>query len=49
MAKKLTLQQKEERGRTRMRKIAKMDPISKTTLLDIVVPTKNKNPRKYVE
>ena len=45
---KLTGQQKEEQGRTKMRKIAKMDPISKSTLLNKPVPSKNKNPGKYV-
>ena len=49
MAKKLTAQQKAERGRTKMRKIAKMDPISKSTLLNRPVPTKNKKPGRYVE
>ena len=52
MAKKLTAQQKAERGRTRERQIAKMDPFSKSTIRgknSLPIPSKNKNPRKYVE
>jgi len=49
MAKKLTAQQKAERGRTKMRKIAKMDPFSKSTILNRPIPSKNKNPGRYVE
>jgi hypothetical protein len=47
----LTAQQKAERGRTKERKIAKMDPISKSTIRgvnSVPVPSKNKNPGKYV-
>jgi hypothetical protein len=47
----LTGQQKAERGRTRERKIAKMDPISKSTVRgvnSVPVPSKNKNPGKFV-
>ena len=50
-AKKLTAQQKAERARSRQRRIAKMDPISRSTIRgkgSIPVPSKNKNPRKYV-
>ena len=52
MAKKLTAQQKAERGRTRERKIAKMDPISRSTIRgkgSVPVPSKNKKPGRYVE
>ena len=47
----LTGQQKAERNRTRERKIAKMDPISKSTVRgagSVPVPSKNKNPGKFV-
>lgn len=47
----LTAQQKAERGRTKERKIAKMDPISKSTVRgvnSVPVPSKNKNPGKFV-
>lgn len=47
----LTAQQKAERNRTRERKIAKMDPISKSTVRgagSVPVPSKNKNPGKFV-
>lgn len=50
-AKKLTAQQKAERARSRQRRIAKMDPISRSTIRgkgSIPVPSKNKNPGKYV-
>jgi len=52
MNKKLTAQQKAERGRAKERKIAKMDPISRSTVRgkgSVPVPSKNKKPRKYVE
>ena len=52
MAKKLTAQQKAEGGRTRERKIAKMDPISRSTIRgkgSVPVPSKNKKPGRYVE
>ena len=52
MAKKLTAQQKAERNRTRERKIAKMDPISRSTIRgkgSVPVPSKNKKPGRYVE
>jgi hypothetical protein len=52
MAQKLTAQQKAERARTKQRRIAKMDPISRSTVRgkgSTPVPSKNKNPGKYVE
>jgi hypothetical protein len=50
--KKLTAQQKAERGRTKERRIAKMDPISKSTVRgknSVPVPSKNKKPGRYLE
>lgn len=47
----LTGQQQAERGRTKERKIAKMDAISKSTVRgvnSVPVPSKNKNPGKFV-
>ncbi len=49
MPKKLTAQQKAERGRTRERQIAKMDPFSKYIIRGVPIPSKNKNPGRYVE
>jgi hypothetical protein len=47
----LTGQQQAERGRTKERKIAKMDAISKSTVRgvnSVPVPSQNKNPGKFV-
>jgi len=52
MAHKLTAQQKAERGRTKERRIAKMDPISRSTVRgknSVPVPSKNKKPGRYLE
>jgi hypothetical protein len=48
MAAKLTAQQKAERGRTKMRKISKMNALDKSIVLKTPMKSKNKTPGKYV-
>ena len=48
-AKKLTSQQKAERGRAKMRGIQKMNALDKSIIFKKPMKNKNKNPGRYLD